>query len=125
MEPGLVGKCFLRFPSIPFIPRAPYDVIATDYDNYAVVSGAKGTTFVQVSVTTAAVKKLLFPLWKIFLSSLNIPLSIFRRFCTSFKDSVGGLLPAEIIIRRHLHLIVAVACLLRPSDQSALSSGLL
>ncbi|KAG7564832.1 Calycin [Arabidopsis suecica] len=41
-------KCFLRFPTIPFIPKLPYDVIATDYDNYALVSGAKDKGFVQV-----------------------------------------------------------------------------
>lgn len=42
-------KCFLRFPTLPFIPKEPYDVIATDYDNFALVSGAKDTSFVQVS----------------------------------------------------------------------------
>lgn len=41
-------KCYLRFPTIPFIPKLPYDVIATDYDNYALVSGAKDRSFVQV-----------------------------------------------------------------------------
>ncbi|XP_010503404.1 PREDICTED: chloroplastic lipocalin isoform X2 [Camelina sativa] len=41
-------KCFLRFPTIPFIPKLPYDVIATDYDNYALVSGAKDKGFVQI-----------------------------------------------------------------------------
>ncbi|KAM2960996.1 hypothetical protein FF1_030622 [Malus domestica] len=41
-------KCFLRFPSLPFIPKLPYDVIATDYDNYALVSGAKDTGFIQI-----------------------------------------------------------------------------
>ena len=44
------GKCFLRFPTLPFIPKEPYDVIATDYDNYAVVSGAKDKSFVQVRI---------------------------------------------------------------------------
>lgn len=43
-------KCFLRFPTIPFIPKLPYDVIATDYDNYALVSGAKDRGFVQVMI---------------------------------------------------------------------------
>nr|CAB3485825.1 unnamed protein product [Digitaria exilis] len=42
------GKCFLRFPTLPFIPKEPYDVLATDYDNYAIVSGAKDTSFIQV-----------------------------------------------------------------------------
>lgn len=41
-------KCFLRFPTLPFIPKEPYDVLATDYDNYALVSGAKDTSFIQV-----------------------------------------------------------------------------
>ncbi|KAJ1272880.1 hypothetical protein BS78_06G236600 [Paspalum vaginatum] len=41
-------KCFLRFPTLPFIPKEPYDVLATDYDNYAVVSGAKDTSFIQI-----------------------------------------------------------------------------
>lgn len=43
------GKCYLRFPTLPFIPKEPYDVIATDYDNFALVSGAKDRSFVQVS----------------------------------------------------------------------------
>ncbi|KAG2568970.1 hypothetical protein PVAP13_7NG364500 [Panicum virgatum] len=41
-------KCFLRFPTLPFIPKEPYDVLATDYDNYAIVSGAKDTSFIQI-----------------------------------------------------------------------------
>ncbi|XP_057441241.1 chloroplastic lipocalin [Lotus japonicus] len=41
-------KCFLRFPTLPFIPKLPYDVIATDYDNFALVSGAKDRGFVQI-----------------------------------------------------------------------------
>eukprot|EP01018_Ginkgo_biloba_P029896 Gb_16780 [translate_table: standard] len=40
-------KCYLRFPTLPFIPKEPYDVIATDYDNFALVSGAKDKSFVQ------------------------------------------------------------------------------
>ncbi|KAL8098608.1 hypothetical protein AgCh_031396 [Apium graveolens] len=42
------GKCYLRFPTLPFIPKEPYDVIATDYDNYALVSGAKDKSFIQI-----------------------------------------------------------------------------
>nr|GLL17706.1 chloroplastic lipocalin [Ipomoea trifida] len=42
------GKCYLRFPTLPFIPKEPYDVIATDYDNFAIVSGAKDKSFVQI-----------------------------------------------------------------------------
>ncbi|CAM6095674.1 unnamed protein product [Calypogeia fissa] len=41
-------KCFLRFPSIPFIPKQPYNVLNTDYDNFALVSGARDTSFVQI-----------------------------------------------------------------------------
>ncbi|XP_074311343.1 chloroplastic lipocalin [Silene latifolia] len=42
------GKCYLRFPTLPFIPKEPYDVLATDYDNFALVSGAKDRSFVQI-----------------------------------------------------------------------------
>ncbi|GBG92973.1 hypothetical protein CBR_g57971, partial [Chara braunii] len=41
-------KCFLRFPTLPFIPKEPYDVIDTDYDTFALVSGARDTSFVQI-----------------------------------------------------------------------------
>ena len=41
-------KCYLRFPTLPFIPKLPYDVIDTDYDNFALVSGAKDQGFIQV-----------------------------------------------------------------------------
>lgn len=41
-------KCYLRFPTLPFIPKEPYDVIETDYDNFALVSGAKDTSFIQI-----------------------------------------------------------------------------
>ena len=41
-------KCFLRFPSIPFVPKSVYDVISTDYDNFAIVSGSRDLSFVQV-----------------------------------------------------------------------------
>ncbi|PNX62453.1 chloroplastic lipocalin, partial [Trifolium pratense] len=47
MQEMIREKCFLRFPTLPFIPKLPYDVIATDYDNFALVSGAKDTCFVQ------------------------------------------------------------------------------
>ncbi|XP_071700773.1 chloroplastic lipocalin-like isoform X1 [Rutidosis leptorrhynchoides] len=41
-------KCYLRFPTLPFIPKEPYDVIDTDYDNFALVSGAKDKSFIQI-----------------------------------------------------------------------------
>uniref|UniRef100_A0A2N9I325 Lipocalin/cytosolic fatty-acid binding domain-containing protein n=1 Tax=Fagus sylvatica TaxID=28930 RepID=A0A2N9I325_FAGSY len=41
-------KCYLRFPTLPFIPKEPYDVIATDYDNFSLVSGAKDRGFIQI-----------------------------------------------------------------------------
>lgn len=44
-------KCYLRFPTLPFIPKEPYDVIDTDYDNFALVSGAKDKSFIQVYPT--------------------------------------------------------------------------
>lgn len=52
------GKCYLRFPTLPFIPKEPYDVIATDYDNFALVSGAKDKSFIQVSNTITAFESL-------------------------------------------------------------------
>lgn len=47
-EEMIKGKCYLRFPTLPFIPKEPYDVIATDYDNFALVSGAKDRSFIQI-----------------------------------------------------------------------------
>nr|DAD23340.1 TPA_asm: hypothetical protein HUJ06_024803 [Nelumbo nucifera] len=41
-------KCYLRFPTLPFIPKEPYDVIATDYVNFSLVSGAKDRSFIQI-----------------------------------------------------------------------------
>ncbi|KAG7957560.1 hypothetical protein I3843_11G182100 [Carya illinoinensis] len=41
-------KCYLRFPTLPFIPKEPYDVIASDYDNFSLVSGAKDRSFIQI-----------------------------------------------------------------------------
>ncbi|KAF8021804.1 hypothetical protein BT93_G2059 [Corymbia citriodora subsp. variegata] len=41
-------KCYLRFPTLPFIPKEPYDVIATDYNTYSLVSGAKDRSFIQI-----------------------------------------------------------------------------
>lgn len=48
MQEMIKGKCFLRFPTLPFIPKEPYDVIATDYDTFALVSGAKDKSFIQI-----------------------------------------------------------------------------
>lgn len=50
MQEMIREKCYLRFPTLPFIPKEPYDVIATDYDNFSLVSGAKDQSFVQVIV---------------------------------------------------------------------------
>lgn len=47
-EEDIVGKCTLKFPSLPFVLPLPYDVIATDYDNVALVQGAKSQSFVQI-----------------------------------------------------------------------------
>ncbi|XP_056167121.1 chloroplastic lipocalin-like isoform X2 [Syzygium oleosum] len=41
-------KCYLRFPTLPFIPKEPYDVIATDYKTFSLVSGAKDRSFIQI-----------------------------------------------------------------------------
>ena len=43
-----VRLCMIRFPQIPFVPPEPYDVIRTDYENYAIVQGATDTSFVQI-----------------------------------------------------------------------------
>lgn len=51
-------KCYLRFPTLPFIPKEPYDVIATDYDNFALVSGAKDRSFIQVINFTRTISSL-------------------------------------------------------------------
>ncbi|MCD9642278.1 hypothetical protein HAX54_028979, partial [Datura stramonium] len=42
------GEVLPKALTLPFIPKEPYDVIATDYDNFAVVSGAKDKSFVQI-----------------------------------------------------------------------------
>ncbi|KAF3453499.1 hypothetical protein FNV43_RR03939 [Rhamnella rubrinervis] len=48
MQEMIKEKCYLRFPTLPFIPKEPYDVIATDYDKFALVSGAKDRSFIQI-----------------------------------------------------------------------------
>ena len=45
---GVVRGGTLRFPSIPFIPALPYNVLDTDYRSYALVEGAKDSSFVQI-----------------------------------------------------------------------------
>lgn len=50
MQEMIKEKCYLRFPTLPFIPKEPYDVIATDYDNFSLVSGAKDRSFIQVFI---------------------------------------------------------------------------
>lgn len=47
-EERIKEKCVLRFPSIPFVPPEPYDVIRTDYTSYALVQGSKDRSFVQI-----------------------------------------------------------------------------
>lgn len=38
----------MRFPAVPIIPKEPYDIIDTDYKNFALVQGAKDKGFVQI-----------------------------------------------------------------------------
>lgn len=64
-------KCYLRFPTLPFIPKEPYDVIATDYDNYALVSGAKDKSFVQIYSRTPDPGKDFIENFKFYLASLG------------------------------------------------------
>ena len=43
------GKtCQLTFPTIPFFPPQEYEVLKTDYENFAVVSGSSSGNFIQV-----------------------------------------------------------------------------
>jgi len=55
-------KCYLRFPTLPFIPKEPYDVIDTDYDNFSLVSGAKDKSFIQVFTQLNNIPQILFNL---------------------------------------------------------------
>ena len=48
MEQMILEKCTLKFPAVPIIPGLPYDVIQTDYTDYALVSGSNDRSFVQV-----------------------------------------------------------------------------
>lgn len=45
---GVVKSNHLIFPSIPFIPSQTYEVLDTDYNNYAIVSGSYDDSFIQV-----------------------------------------------------------------------------
>ncbi|KAM3355831.1 chloroplastic lipocalin [Capsicum galapagoense] len=64
-------KCYLRFPTLPFIPKEPYDVIATDYDNFALVSGAKDKSFVQIYSRTPDPGPKFIEKYKNYLGSLG------------------------------------------------------
>jgi len=44
----VLEKCSLRFPAVPIIPPLPYEVLRTDYTDFALVSGARNRSFVQV-----------------------------------------------------------------------------
>lgn len=48
LKEGLVEKCSLRFPSLPFIPAETYDVLDTDYTTFALVQGSPDRSFVQI-----------------------------------------------------------------------------
>ncbi|XP_027062506.2 chloroplastic lipocalin-like [Coffea arabica] len=65
------GKCYLRFPTLPFIPKEPYDVIATDYDNFALVSGAKDKSFVQIYSRTPNPGPQFIEKYKAYLANLG------------------------------------------------------
>ncbi|XP_055802154.1 chloroplastic lipocalin [Solanum dulcamara] len=68
-------KCYLKFPTLPFIPKEPYDVIATDYDNFALVSGAKDKSFVQIYSRTPNPGPQFIEKYKNYLASFGYDLS--------------------------------------------------
>ncbi|CAD7700246.1 unnamed protein product [Ostreobium quekettii] len=71
-------KCVLRFPAIPFIPPEPYDVIRTDYDNYALVQGAVDTSFVQIYSRKPNPGKKFIEQQKAFLADFGYPVGAIR-----------------------------------------------
>ncbi|KAH9607680.1 hypothetical protein KSS87_010943 [Heliosperma pusillum] len=72
------GKCYLRFPTLPFIPKEPYDVLATDYDNFALVSGAKDRSFVQIYSRTPNPGAEFIAKYKAYLGDLGYDPSIIK-----------------------------------------------
>lgn len=64
---------FFRFPQIPFIPPEPYDVIRTDYENYAIVQGAADRSFVQIYSRTPKPGKAFIEKQKKFLAKYGYP----------------------------------------------------
>lgn len=75
---AIVEKCVLKFPAIPFIPPEPYDVIRTDYENYAIVQGAADTSFVQIYSRTPKPGKKFIEEQKKFLKQFGYPISSIR-----------------------------------------------
>jgi len=71
-------KCILRFPQIPFIPPEPYDVIRTDYKNYALVQGAADTSFVQIYSRTPKPGRKFIEEQKAFLAKYGYPVNEIR-----------------------------------------------
>lgn len=83
-------KCYLKFPTLPFIPKQPYDVIATDYDNFALVSGEKGKGFVQVYSRTPNPGPRFIEKYKDYLSNFGYDASKIRdtpQDCEVMSDS--------------------------------------
>ncbi|XP_031252573.1 chloroplastic lipocalin [Pistacia vera] len=64
-------KCYLRFPTLPFIPKEPYDVIATDYDNFSLVSGAKDRSFIQIYSRTPVPGRAFIEKYKSYLANFG------------------------------------------------------
>lgn len=75
---NIFEKCALRFPAIPIIPAETYDVIRTDYDNYALVQGAPDTTFVQIYSRIPNPGKEFIEEQKSFLKKLNYPVELIK-----------------------------------------------
>lgn len=77
-EEQIVEKCVLKFPAIPFIPPEPYDVIRTDYENYAIVQGAADTSFVQIYSRVPKPGKKFIEEQKKFLKQFGYPVESIR-----------------------------------------------
>lgn len=83
-------KCYLRFPTLPFIPKEPYDVIATDYDNFALVSGAKDRSFIQIYSRTPVPGQAFIEKYKAYLANYGYDPSKFKdtpQDCETMSDT--------------------------------------
>eukprot|EP00210_Caulerpa_lentillifera_P001344 g1293.t1 len=83
-------KCVLRFPQIPFIPPETYDVIRTDYENYAIVQGSADKSFVQIYSRTPNPGKAFIEKQKKLLAKFGYPIDKIKdtpQDCNVIPDS--------------------------------------